>query len=221
MSDNFTSEESFSLSQLRDDEAALDEQASLIDQKTDVDMRETLSMIWRCLIMIRFFWRRFAVVLSMEWIATAVGVAVAPWATKVLIDHVVLGQPLPEDGKGYPTFLLPLIDFLLGSSAVTILAWLAIWTIVGVALRVIWGYVHDLIEERMAHSLLHMVRSQLFESLRRLPITKLDDQPIGDSVYRAMHDVHGIPSVIRITIQVSGWAIVAFVSALLTMLSLS
>ena len=219
MSDNFTSEESFSLSQLRDDEAALDEQASLIDQKTDVDMRETLSMIWRCLILIRFFWRRFAVVLSMEWIATAVGVAVAPWATKVLIDHVVLGQPLPEDGKGYPTFLLPVIDFLLGSSAVTILAWLAIWTIVGVALRVIWGYVHDLIEERMAHSLLHMVRSQLFESLRRLPITKLDDQPIGDSVYRAMHDVHGLPSVIRITIQVSGWAIVAFVSALLTMLS--
>ena len=94
MSDNFTSEESFSLSQLRDDEAALDEQASLIDQKTDVDMRETLSMIWRCLIMIRFFWRRFAVVLSMEWIATAVGVAVAPWATKVLIDHVVLGLSL-------------------------------------------------------------------------------------------------------------------------------
>jgi ABC-type multidrug transport system fused ATPase/permease subunit len=52
-----------------------------------------------------------------------------------------------------------------------------------------------------------------------LPITKLDDQPIGDSVFRAMNDVHALPSVVRIVVQVSGWALVTLVTAVATMLS--
>lgn len=221
MSDSFTEESgtSFSLERLREDELALDKKASLVDSKTDIDYRETFSLIWRCLVLLRFYARRFAVVLSMEWIATAVGTAVAPWAGKVLVDHVVLGQPLPKDGEGYPAFLLPVIEFLTGASALSILSWLALWTVVGVAVRVIWGYVHDLIEARMQHSLLHMVRSRLFEGLRLLPITKLDNQPIGDSVYRAMHDVRALPDVVRLVVQVSGWSLVTFIAAVLTMLS--
>ncbi len=221
MSDSFTEEDrtSFSLEQLREDEVDLDKRASLVDSKTDIDNRETLSLIWRCMVLIRFYWRRFAVVLSMEWIMTAVATAVAPWAGKVLVDHVVLGQPLPEDGAGYPAFLVPVIEFLLGSSASLILSWLALWTVAGVAVRVIWGYVHDLVEARLGHSLLHMVRSRLFEGLRLLPITKLDDQPIGDSVFRAMNDVRALPSVVRIVVQVSGWALVTLVTAVFTMLS--
>jgi ATP-binding cassette, subfamily B, bacterial MsbA len=222
MSDSSFTEEnrtSMSLEQLREDELALDKKASLVDSKTDIDNRETLSLIWRCMVLIRFYWRRFAVVLSMEWVMTAVATAVAPWAGKVLVDHVVLGQPLPEDGAGYPGFLLPVIEFLLGSSAFAILSWLALWTVTGVAIRVIWGYVHDLIEARLGHSLLHMVRSRLFEGLRLLPITKLDDQPIGDSVFRAMNDVRALPSVVRIVVQVSGWALVTMATAVFTMLS--
>jgi len=221
MSDSFTKEDkgSFSFDQLRADELALDKKASLVDDKTDIDNRTTFSLIWRCLILLRFYWKRFAVVLSMEWIATAVGTAVAPWAGKVLVDHVVLGQPLPADGGGYPVFLLPIIEFLTDLSALSILSWLALWTFIGVAIRVIWGYVHDLIETRLAHSLLHMVRSRLFEGLRLLPITKLDNQPIGDSVFRAMNDVRSLPSVIRIVFQVSGWSLVTLFTAVFTMMS--
>lgn len=219
--DSFTAEDKagFSLERLREDELALDKKASLVDTKTDVDYRQTFSLIGRCLALIRFYWHRFAVVLSMEWIMAAVGTAVAPWAGKVLVDHVVLGQPLPEDGAGYPAFLLPVIEFLTGLSAFSILSWLALWTIVGVAVRVLWGYVHDLVEVRLQHSLLHMVRSRLFEALRLLPITKLDDQPIGDSVFRAMHDVTALPSVVRLVVQVTGWSLVTLVTAVATMLS--
>jgi len=221
MSDSFTEEngKSFSLEKLREDELALDKKASLVDTETDIDNRETLNLIWRCMVLIRFYWQRFAVVLSIEWFMTAVATALAPWAGKVLVDHVVLGQPLPADGAGYPSFLFPVIEFLLGSSAFTILSWVALWTIVGVAARVVIGYVHDLIEARLGHSLLHMVRSRLFEGLRLLPITKLDDQPIGDSVFRAMNDVHALPNVVRIVVQVSGWALVTLVTAVATMLS--
>jgi ABC-type multidrug transport system fused ATPase/permease subunit len=221
MSDRFTedSQGSLSLEQLREDELALDKKASLVDTETDVDYRQTFRLIWRCLALIRFFWRRFVVVLSMEWIMTAVGTAIAPWAGKVLVDHVVLGQPLPEDGGGYPVFLLPVIEFLIGLSPISILSWLALWTVVGVAVRVIWGYVHDLVEIRLAHSLLHMVRSRLFEGIRLLPITQLDNQPIGDSVFRTMTDVRALPNVIRIVVQVSGWSLVTLVTAVFTLLS--
>jgi subfamily B ATP-binding cassette protein MsbA len=221
MSDRFTedSKGSLSLEQLREDELALDKKASLVDTETDIDYKQTFSLIWRCVVLIRFFWRRFVVVLSMEWIMAAVGTAVAPWAGKVLVDHVVLGQPLPEDGGGYPAFLFPVIELLTGLSPVSILSWLALWTVVGVAVRVIWGYVHDLVEIRLAHSLLHMVRSRLFEGIRLLPITQLDNQPIGDSVFRTMTDVRALPNVIRIVVQVPGWSLVTLVTAVFTLLS--
>ena len=221
MRDSFTKENptSISLKQLREDELALDKKASLVDSKTDIDNRETLGLIWRCMVLIRFYWRRFAVVLSMGWIMRAVGTAVAPWAGKVLVDNVVLGQPLPEDGAGYPAFLVPVIEFLLGSSASVILWWLALWTMAFLAVRLIWGYVQGLVQARLDHSMLHMVRSRLFEGLRLLPITKLDDQPIGDSVFRAMNDVRALPTVMRYAVQVPGWAVVTLVTAVFTMLS--
>ena len=104
MADSFSSEDakSFSFEQLREEELALNRKASLVDTRTDIDNRQTGGLIWRILLLLRFFWQRFAVVLSMEWILAAVAAAVAPWAGKVLIDHVVLGQPIPDDGRGYP-----------------------------------------------------------------------------------------------------------------------
>ena len=68
MSDSFTAESkgALSLDRMREDELALDEKASLIDTQTDVDYREAFSLIWRCMVLIRFYWRRFAVVLVSE-----------------------------------------------------------------------------------------------------------------------------------------------------------
>ncbi len=221
MADSFSSEDakSFSFEQLREEELALNRKASLVDTRTDIDNRQTGGLIWRILLLLRFFWQRFAVVLSMEWILAAVAAAVAPWAGKVLIDHVVLGQPIPDDGRGYPTFLLPAVEFLTGSSALTILFWLAIWTAVGVAARLVWEYVHDLVEERLQHSMMYMLRARLFESMRRLPITQLDNQPIGDSVFRTIYDVSSVTHVIRLVFQVTGNTLVTFTVAALTMLS--
>ena len=221
MADSFSSEDakSFSFEQLREEELALNRKASQVDTRTDIDNRQTGGLIWRILLLLRFFWQRFAVVLSMEWILAAVAAAVAPWAGKVLIDHVVLGQPIPDDGRGYPSFLLPAVEFLTGSSALTILFWLAIWTAVGVAARLVWEYVHDLVEERLQHSMMYMLRARLFESMRRLPITQLDNQPIGDSVFRTIYDVSSVTHVIRLVFQVTGNTLVTFTVAALTMLS--
>ena len=90
MTDTFTRESKFSLGKLREDEEALDEKASLVDSETDIDNRTTARLIWRCLLLIRFYWKRFAVVLSMGWVIQIITTAVAPWIGKVLVDQVVL-----------------------------------------------------------------------------------------------------------------------------------
>lgn len=209
----------FSPDQLRKDEKALDEKASLVDKETDVDYRKAFGLIGRSVMLFRFFWLRYVVVLSMGWISTGIAVAVGPWAGKVLIDNVVLGQSIKEKGEGYPEFLLPVLEFLKGSSTLTILFWLAVWTLVGLLCGVVWGYVHGLIGTRLEQSMLHTVRSRLFESLRSLPFTQLDDQPIGDSVNRAMNDVRAVPNIIQIVVQTPGYALITFVTAVVTMLS--
>ena len=60
---------------------------------------------------------------------------------------------------------------------------------------------------------------RLFESVQSLPMTKLDDQPVGDSVYRVMNDTEVIPSIISTVMQRPVSAVDTFAVALVTMLS--
>lgn len=205
--------------QLRNNEIALDEKASLIDTVTDIDSRDSAAIIWRCLTLLRFFWRRWATVLFLGWMGQAVIIALGPWLGKFLVDQVVLGQPIPNNGEGYPWFLLPVLEFLRGESVEITLGWLALGLLVGVLVRVAWFYIHDLIQTRLEHAQQHLVRSQLFENMQRLPFSRVDDQPIGDSVFRTMQDARAVPEVIRIVIQDSSAALVAGTVAVTTLLS--
>jgi ABC-type multidrug transport system fused ATPase/permease subunit len=56
------------------------------------------------------------------------------------------------------------------------------------------GYLDVCLNMRLAQSMTHMFRSQLLRRLVRLPMTTLDDQRIGDSVYRAMYDTPSLSS---------------------------
>ena len=48
---------------------------------------------------------------------------------------------------------------------------------------------------RLTQSLNHLVRSQLFERIKSMPMSALDDQRIGDTVYRVMYDSPAISQV--------------------------
>ncbi len=52
----------------------------------------------------------------------------------------------------------------------------------------IWGYFEFLLNMRLTQSVNHVVRAQLFDKIKSLPITTLEDQRIGDAVYRVMYD---------------------------------
>ncbi len=49
---------------------------------------------------------------------------------------------------------------------------------------------------RLTQSLNHLLRTQLADRIRRLPLTTLDDQRIGDSVYRVLYDTTSVSMVL-------------------------
>ena len=55
-----------------------------------------------------------------------------------------------------------------------------------------WGYFEYKINSRLTQSVNHLIRTKLFERIKSLPMTMLDDQRIGDSVYRVMYDAPSI-----------------------------
>ena len=207
-----------SLRALREDEKALDERASLADRETDIDYRQTFRIIGRSVLFLRYVWFRYAVSFVSHWIPENLAIVVAPWMGKIIIDHVVLGQPV-ENVTGYPSFLMPLVQKLEGASAGSIMGWMALLTVVGLLARLGHRYVMALFDIRIEQSIVHLVRSRLFGSVQSLPMAKLDDQPIGDSVYRVMNDTGVIPGVISTVVQQPVFAVATFAVALATMLS--
>ena len=56
----------------------------------------------------------------------------------------------------------------------------------------LYGYLDFKLNTRLTQSANHYLRSRLFERIKALPMTALEDQRIGDSVYRVMYDVPSI-----------------------------
>ncbi|MDE0178584.1 MAG: ABC transporter ATP-binding protein [Gammaproteobacteria bacterium] len=59
----------------------------------------------------------------------------------------------------------------------------------------LWGYVEFKIEARLTQALNHTLRAQLFSRIGALSMTQLEDQRIGDSIYRVLYDAPQINEV--------------------------
>ena len=57
----------------------------------------------------------------------------------------------------------------------------------------IWGIAEFMVHVRLTQSIANRVRTRLFHRLTHLPMTVLDDQRIGDSVFRVLYDVPEVP----------------------------
>ncbi len=84
----------------------------------------------------------------------------------------------------------------------------------------LYGYIDFKINTRLTQSVNHYLRARLFERIKALPMTTLEDQRIGDSVYRVMYDapsvnqgLYGIWYAIPMALAVMMMAIGTFMSA--------
>ena len=226
---------------LRQAEAQLDRSASALDVHTDIAFRETLRIFWRVATYFRLFKLRIAAKIGFVTVESLFRLMIVPWPAKVIVDHVILGQPIAEDADGFPGYLAPLVLLLDGRSAVEMMAWIIA---LGIGMVIVFGVTpnrgagrlpsgeatgsaagasgaatsvlaqgHDTATQteneanragslmggllgilefkanlRLTQSLNHVLRTQLAGHVQALPMTTLEDQRIGDSVYRVLYD---------------------------------
>ena len=226
---------------LRQAEAQLDRSASALDVHTDIAFRETLRIFWRVAMYFRLFKLRIAAKIGFVTVESLFRLMIVPWPAKVIVDHVILGQPIAEDADGFPGYLAPLVLLLDGRSAVEMMAWIIA---LGIGMVIVFGVTpnrgagrlpsgeatgsaagasgaatsvlaqgHDTATQteneanragslmggllgilefkanlRLTQSLNHLLRTQLAGHVQALPMTTLEDQRIGDSVYRVLYD---------------------------------
>ena len=225
---------------LRQAEAQLDRSASALDVRTDIAFRDTLGIFWRVTGYFGLFKWRIAAKLGFVTAETMFRMLIVPWPAKVVVDHVILGDPI-ADAAGFPPYLAPLVRLLSGMSAVEVMLWLVG---LGVLMVIVFGVTinrgagrmasgaatgtaagasgaasavlaqgHDTATQteneanragslmggllgmldfkvnlRLTQSLNHVLRAQLAGHVKKLPLTTLEDQRIGDSVFRVLYD---------------------------------
>ena len=239
---------------LREREHDLETRASLIDTRTTITYKESARIILRAASYLRYFLWRSVTKLAMTWVGRAIPIFVLTWFSKILIDHVVLGEPI-EEAEQYPAYMTPVLDMLQGYSAFEIMIFLAI---VGVGLMVtigaypgyrdeveagllegrdyatstenamhgghsslgaFWGYVEFTMNMRLTQALNHTLRSHVFSRITGLSMTRLEDQRIGDSIYRVLYDTPQINEVFYQIVHTPVMTITLFIAAAWTMMS--
>ena len=59
----------------------------------------------------------------------------------------------------------------------------------------LWGIAEYMVNVRLTQRLVNALRTRLFERLSRLPMPTLDDQRVGDSIYRVLYDAPALPDI--------------------------
>ena len=83
----------------------------------------------------------------------------------------------------------------------------------------IYGWFEFKLNTRLTQALNHTLRSHLFSRIQALSITQLEDQRIGDSIYRVMYDTPQINEIFYEITHTPLMSTFLFIQALITMLS--
>ena len=83
----------------------------------------------------------------------------------------------------------------------------------------IWGYYEYKLNSRLTQTVNHIVRAKLFERIKSMPMTLLDDQRIGDSVYRVMYDAPSINQIFYEVINRPTLSTAVFTAAMFNLVS--
>ena len=212
-------------------ERELDAAVSPLDLKTDIGFRETLSVVWRALTYLKYVKTRFALKCFFVGLALLTPL-VMPWPMKIVIDNVILGQPV--NPSAFPAYFAPFVQFLEGRSPFEMMVCIIILGAIMVALfggfgtasgttdqteaglmqghdtatqteneanmahskfAGLIGFIEFRLQLRLTQAINHLLRAQLFERIQKLPMSMLQDQRIGDSLYRIMYDTTAISNV--------------------------
>ena len=209
-----------------------------VDLDTDLSGFETLRIVGRSL----QFIGRVKVFFGIKILFAVVSVLpplLVPWILKIIVDQVILQQPVDVLNTNIPDIFVPMLGLIAGLTPSEIMFAITSFMLVTLAIfglraapaeqaeawglpigydaatqseqalsaggskaNGIWGLIELSLTIRMTQRLANDLRIQLMERLTRLEMTTLDDQRIGDSVYRVMYDSPMLPGICyRLTIE--------------------
>ena len=242
----------------REEEQELDRSASVLDTDTDIGFRETLGLVLRSISYVRYFKTLVIPKMALSALSMLIPLMFMPWPAKIIVDHVILGDPIPDGAEGFPAYIAPFVMALQGMGPVGMMVWI---TLVGALLVITCGQTggddgavdlassvlaegHDTatrtendanlaysklggllglmelkIQLMLSQAINHLLRTQLADHIKSLPMTTLDDQRIGDSVYRVMYDTASITNIIQVGLLGTFTTLVSLTTSYTIMLS--
>ena len=207
----------------------------------EISFRQTMQVFAKLISYLSLFKARIFTKLGFITFEHVLRILLLPWPLKIIVDHVILGEPIAADGSGFPDYMEPILVFLADKTSQEIMSWILV---VGIMMVILMGMTpnrgtgrnatgrytgaaagslgaasaelaqgHDTatqtenasnaaysemggllgildfnIHMRLSQSLNHLLRSELADHIKSLPMTTLDDRRIGDSVYRVIYD---------------------------------
>ncbi len=145
-------------------------------------------------------------------LATIATVMLVPWPLKLILDYVILGQPLPES----LTFLNPLML----ESPQTVLLILAVSIVVLAILEAIFSYMNKFWISSTGHRINADIRERVFAHLQRLSLSFHSASHSGDVVYMLTSDMPKMKDVLVDFPQEFLFRTITFISAMAIMVSL-
>ena len=132
--------------------------------------------------------RQAAVIVALSLVEVALA-ALAPWPLKVIVDHVLIGLPLPEA-------LAAVTPAAIAQSAVTLLVAVAlVGLLIQVASEVVRA-VDTQMQVRVAQRVVYTLREKLLAHLQALPLRHHLLTSTSDSVYRLDADAYCVNDLI-------------------------
>ncbi len=83
----------------------------------------------------------------------------------------------------------------------------------------VWGYIEFKVNSRLSQALNHTLRAQLFSRIGALSVTQLEEQRIGDSIYRVMYDAPQVSEIFYETTHTPIMSTVLYIQAGVTLLA--
>jgi ABC-type multidrug transport system fused ATPase/permease subunit len=101
-----------------------------------LSLKGALQAIVRVVALMRFFKARVAAVIGMITLEHFYRMLLLPWALKIIVDHVILGQPIDDTASEFPGYLTRLVLPLRGMHPADIMFWMLM---VGIGSVILFG----------------------------------------------------------------------------------
>ena len=99
----------------------------------ELSYKDAWWIIYRVIKFFGYFKARIAAKLGFITLEILFRILMLPWALKIIVDNVILGQPITADGAGYPDYMAPLVSMLHGMTPTQIMSWMLLVGVLAVA----------------------------------------------------------------------------------------